>query len=150
MNKPAWIIGFLFVLTQPALPVGQRVTVPPPGTPLRHELMNALRLPVEKELSQAIIFAVKTLKTSGDWSFGELTPKRKDGQRLTYTHTPYAEAVKAGIFDEGMCVLWYRHKGVWQVKTYVLGATDVPYGCWWKAFNAPKGIFTYTEKCCGD
>ncbi|WP_460975709.1 hypothetical protein [Spirosoma knui] len=126
------------------------MTVPALGTPLRKELLNAIRMPLEKELGQVILFEVKTLRTGGDWSFGELIPKRNDGKPIQYTNTPYAEAVKEGIFDEGISVLWYHQKGVWRVKTYVLGATDVPYGCWWKLFNAPKGIFTYTENRCTD
>ncbi|MBD2705312.1 hypothetical protein IC229_32135 [Spirosoma sp. BT702] len=149
-SKRAWILAALFVLGQSSVTLAQAVTVPAPGTPLRKELLNAIRQPVEKELKQAILFEVTSLKTSGNWSFGVLMPKRKDGKRIQYTHTPYAEAIEEGIFDEGISVLWYRQTGVWMIKTYVLGATDVAYGCWWRVFNAPKAIFTHTENGCAD
>ncbi|MFM9946414.1 MAG: hypothetical protein ACKV1O_00595 [Saprospiraceae bacterium] len=111
----------------------------------RKVLLNLLRPVIEKELGIEVVFEVRTLKLQGIWAYGELVPRQKNGQPIDYTKTQIdPEALEA--FDDWVCVLWQKSKnGDWTVRTLILGATDLPYGCWWKEFEAPKEIFPYTD-----
>ena len=56
-------------------------------------------------------------------------------------HTTYAEAQKAGAFDDGVLALLHKVGGQWRVVQYVIGATDVAYLGWDRRFHAPAAIF---------
>lgn len=145
--KRMGLVLLTLILLSTRLVFGQTVT-PAPGTPLRKALMDALRQPVEKELKQPVTFTVGTLNATGDWAFGLLTPTQPNGKPIDYRKTIHWEAIKEGVFDNGICVLWQRKQGLWTVRTYVLGATDVPYGCWWKEYGAPKSVLSLAEQNC--
>ena len=99
---------------------------------------------VEKELGINIIFEVRALNVLDGWAFGDLVPRITDGSPIDYTQTKIdPSALEA--FDDWVCVLWRKDPDGWKIELYHLGATDVPYGCWWKAYGAPKAIFPYTE-----
>lgn len=147
MQRHLWILLGGIALSMQMV-YAQETTTPPPGAPLRKTLMDALRGPMEKELKQSVVFTVGTLKATENWAFGLLTPTQPTGKAIDYRNTPYWEAVKAGAFDDGICVLWQRKQDIWTVRVYILGATDVPYGCWWKEFGVPKSVLPYAEKDC--
>ncbi len=127
---------------------GQTVTKPAQGSPIRKALMDAIRKPIEIELKQSVVFTPSFLNATADWAFGLMSLSQPGGKPIDYRHTAYWEAVKEGFFDNGVSVLWQRKNGIWIVQTYVLGATDVPYGCWWKKFGAPKAVLQYAETNC--
>ena len=118
---------------------------PPKGSPERKILLDLLRTEVEKTLGIEVIFEVKTLNVQGIFAFGDLVPRQKNGQAIDYAKTKIdPELLEA--FDDWVCVLWQEDRnGNWTLRQSLLGATDLPYGCWWKEFGAPKTIFTYTE-----
>ena len=114
---------------------------PEKGSEEREAIMDALRVPVEKELKQEIVFAPNHLKVLGDWAFISGEPLSKAGKRPDYKGTVYAEEVENGVFDNNFFALLKRTGDTWKVSTYALGCTDVCYLDWNEKYNAPKEIF---------
>lgn len=123
----------------------QAVYTPERGTAERKSIMDALRLPVEKELRQRIVFAADNFNVQGNWAFLGGTPQTPDGGMPDYSGTPYAEAREAGAFDNNFFALLRKTAGRWKVVKYAIGCTDVCYADWWKRYRAPKAVFPYTE-----
>lgn len=115
--------------------------VPEKGSVERKAIVDALRVPVEKQLKQPVIFKIDHLKVQNNWAFLTGRPQSSDGSSIDYTNTVYQEAVNSGAFDDGIVALLRNVKGKWKVVQYVIGATDVPYVDWDKEYRAPKGIF---------
>lgn len=118
-----------------------QIYTPKQGSPERKALMDALRLPVEKDLNKKVVFKVDHLKVQGDWAFMRGVPQQSNGARMDYRGTAYQQAIKAGFFDDWICALWRNKNGRWQVVKYVIGATDVVYDGWDKEYGAPAAIF---------
>jgi hypothetical protein len=107
--------------------------------------LDALRVPVEKELKQKIQFSVDSFRSNGSWAFLSGTPQNSSGGKLNYRNTRYREAVQSGAFDDNFFALLRKTGGKWRVVTYAIGCTDVCYANWWQRYKAPKAIFPYTE-----
>lgn len=135
------LLSASLALAQPGGPVT-------PDPALRKTLLDALRQPLQTELKQPVRFVVNRLTATADWAFGELRPTQPGGQLIVYKKTPYQPLIDDGIFDEGIYALWQRKQGRWSVRTYIVGATDVPYGCWWKEYGAPRAVLPYAEADC--
>lgn len=118
-----------------------KLHTPEKGSEERQAIMNALRVPVEKELKQEIIFAPNHIKVLGNWAFISGEPLNKTGKRPNYNGTAYAEDIENGVFDNNFFALLKRTGNAWKVTTYALGCTDVCYLDWNKKYNAPKEIF---------
>lgn len=115
------------------------------GSAERTSILNALRIPVEKELKQKIQFNVENLNSNGTWAFLGGDPQNMKGGKPNYKGTPYQQAIKADMFDNNIFALLKKTGGKWKVIRYEIGCTDVCYATWWKEYKAPKGIFPYTE-----
>lgn len=92
---------------------------------------------------------MEKLWVKNDFAYYAGEVRDESGQEIDFRKTAYKEAVDDGIFDgPGTNALLKKVRGKWKVLTYVIGPTDVPWGCWWKEFKAPKEIFDYAEKDC--
>ena len=109
--------------------------------PERKLILNALRLPVEKELKQKVVFKVDHLKVQGGWAFLRGVPRQADGGTMDYRRTKYQGLKEGGVFDDWICALLREREGKWVVVRYVIGATDVVYEGWDQEFKAPAAIF---------
>jgi hypothetical protein len=116
---------------------------PKAGSAERKAILDALRVPVEKELGQAVVFKVSTFSAMGSWAFLYGRPLQPSGKAVDYTHTPYIEAIAGGAFDDGVSALLKLEGGRWRVVTYNIGATDVAWYDWDKRYGAPKAIFPH-------
>lgn len=123
----------------------QKVYTPEKGSTERTAILNALRVPVEKELKQKIVFNVENFNVQGSWAFLSGDPQGASGGRPNYRGTAYQEAINAGIFDDNFFALLRKTGGKWKVVTYAIGCTDVCYATWWRDYKAPKAVFPYTE-----
>lgn len=123
----------------------QGAYTPEKGSKERTAILNALRVPVEKELKQKIQFAVDHFKVQGNWAFLSGDPQNLSGGRPDYSRTEYQEAINADAFDNNFFALLKKTGGKWKVVTYAIGCTDVCYVTWWRDYKAPKAIFPYTE-----
>jgi hypothetical protein len=137
-------LATLFVFA--AFAWAQSVYTPKPGTAERKALMDALRIPVEKDVKQKVIFKVYHLKVSGSWAFVRAVPQKPDGSLVDYKNTKYQEALEAGMFDECATGLLQKRSGKWKVVTFVIGPTDVVWEDWDKRYGAPKAIFLGAER----
>jgi hypothetical protein len=136
------IVITLFV----AIPaVSQSVYTPEKGSPERKAILDALRIPVERDLKQPIVFVPDNFKVQGTWAFVSGVPQAPGGGSPNYVGTKYAEAENEGAFDNNFFGLLRKTGGKWKVTTYAIGCTDVCFADWWQRYRAPKAIFPYTE-----
>lgn len=119
---------------------GQSVYTPAAGTPERKQIMDALRVPCEKDLKQKVIFQVSLLKISGVWAAARVTPVRPDGSPINYRLTKYKEDFENGAFDSGGEALLQKKDGVWKLLHWRFGATDTELFDWIEKHGAPKII----------
>lgn len=136
-------LGFVIALF--CVAEGQSVYTPEKGSEARKAILSALRVPVEKELKQKIVFAAKNFNVMGNWAFIGGDPQRPGGGPPDYRGTPYQQAKEAEMFDNNFFALLKKKGGKWTVVHYAIGCTDVCYADWWRRYKAPKAIFPYTE-----
>lgn len=118
------------------------VLTPNPGSPLRVALMDAVRMAVEPELKQNVVFKIDHLRVENDWAFMRGVPQKPDGGPIDYKQTKYQAAIREGMFDNNICALIHKKaNGEWRVVDFALGATDVPWVGWADQHGAPKTIF---------
>lgn len=114
----------------------------------RAAILDAARSYFERAIGGKLIFKVSSLKQKGDWAFLVARPLRPGSKPIDWSRTSFAEAWREGAFDDEVIALLKRRGERWGVVEGVIGATDVPYGCWWKRHGAPKALFPYTESDC--
>jgi hypothetical protein len=137
---------FLWVIALSAAAVSAQSTYEPPkGSPERKAILDALRVPVERDLKQKIVFVADDFKVHGNWAFVGGRPQTASGGRPDYSRTQYADAVDSGAFDNNLFALLRKTGGKWKVTTYAIGCTDVCYADWWRRYRAPKAVFPHTE-----
>jgi len=119
---------------------GQAVYSPPAGSPERKAIMDALRVPCEKDLKQKVIFKVNLLKISGAWAAARVTPLRPDGSPINYRLTKYKEAFENDVFDSGGEALLKKKDGTWRLLHWRFGGTDTELFEWIKEAGAPAII----------
>ena len=139
------ILSLSIVLVLASAAFAQRVYTPDKGSAERAAILNALRVPVEKDLKQKIQFSINEFKSNGAWAFLSGEPQSASGGRPNYRGTKYQRAIDADMFDNNFFALLKKTGGKWRVVTYAIGCTDVCYATWWKNYKAPKAIFPYTE-----
>jgi hypothetical protein len=103
--------------------------------------MNTLRVPLEKELKQRVVFRIRRLKVQNGWAFLEGVPQQPDGKPVNYRNTRHQTAIEAGAFDDGILALLRKEEGAWRVVVYDIGSTDYPAPSWQQKYKAPPGIF---------
>jgi len=115
----------------------QAIQSPQKGSPLRKEILDALRPGVERKLNAPIEFKVDDLKVSGDWAFVRVTPQRPGGVEIDVSKTPAGKReINDGVHTEAVL---RRVGGTWRVQEYEVGATDVWYTEWCN--RLPKAMF---------
>ena len=136
-------LPFLFALLLCALgPVtAAEPTTPKPGSQQRKAIMDALRVPVQGELKQPVIFQVSRLRVLDGWAFLAGAPLKPDGSEINYRGTKYQELIDEGAFDGGIFALLRQRNGQWTVTRYIIGATDIPYVDWPADLQAPPSLF---------
>lgn len=116
-------------------------TTPKQGSADRKAIMDAARIPIEKDLDQKVIFKVNHLKMYKDWAFMFAQPLQPDSKPINYKATQHAEDKEQGAFDDSVSILLRKSKGKWKVVKWNIGATDVVWLDWDKEFKAPSAIF---------
>lgn len=143
MLKSISVLSLLFII---ALGVSaQSVYTPARGSAERKAILDALRIPVERDLKQRIVFNTDNFSVTGTWAFVGGDPQTPSGGRPNYRNTRYWAAVRDDMFDNNFFGLLRKTGGKWRVVTYAIGCTDVCYADWWRTYRAPKALFPYTE-----
>ncbi len=136
------LFAFLIVVLGAGASVAEtRYWTPKMGSDERKIVLNAARVPVEKDLGQPVEFKIKTLRVSEEWAFVFGTPQRAGGKPIDYSKTIYAEDVKAGTFSGEAAVLLARDGAGWRVITYSVGFGDVVWDSWDEEFGAPAWLW---------
>ena len=143
MQKWISLLGIVIAIVIPVS--AQSVYTPEKGSAERKAILDVLRVPVERELKQKIVFATDNFKVQGTWAFVSGTPQGANGGEPNYRGTPYWQAKQDGIFDNNFFGLLRKTNGKWRVVKYLIGCTDVCYADWWSRYKAPKAVFPYTE-----
>ena len=123
----------------------QSAHTPEKGSPERKAILDALRVPVERELKQKVVFVADHFSVQGTWAFVSGTPQNSNGGEPDYSKTKYADQYDTGAFDNNFFALLRKTGGKWKVTHYLIGCTDVCYLDWWRRYKAPKAIFPHTE-----
>jgi hypothetical protein len=123
----------------------QSAYTPEKGSSARKAILDALRVPVERELKQKIVFSVDTIKVQGTWAFVNGSPQNTNNETPNYNGTPYQEAIDSEAFDNNFQALLRKTGKKWRVVKYLIGCTDVCWFDWWKTYKAPKAIFPSYE-----
>lgn len=119
------------------------------ASPDRKEILEAIKKNVKPDLKLMPKLVVNHLYVKGGFAFFQGHVKDTAGKDIDFNKTIFKEANKEGAFDgDATTAVLKKAGGKWKVLAYAIGATDVPYGCWWKEFKAPKDIFNYTEEDC--
>ena len=143
MNKKIWIFAALVTLAFAAEAVAQRVYTPEKGSAERSAILAALRVPVEKDFKQKIVFVIDNFNVQGTWAFVSGTPQTADGEAPDLRGTVFEG--EEDFYDNNFFGLLRKTSGKWRVVTVAIGCTDVCYATWWRDHRAPKAIFPYTE-----
>lgn len=136
-------IGILLLLAASA--AAQSVYTPEKGSPERRAILDALRVPVERELKQKVVFVADTFNVQATWAYVSGEPQSPSGGEPDYRGTPYWEQREQGAFDNNFFALLRKTGGKWRVVKYLIGCTDVCYLDWWSLHKAPKAIFPHTQ-----
>lgn len=120
--------------------LAQKAHTPQPGTPERQALMDALRVPAEKDLGREVVFQVHHLKVADDWAYARVTPIQPNGAKIDFSRTKYREDVEQGLFDPQGEALLRRRNGAWEVLEWVFGATDVSGVAWPEMHGMPESL----------
>ena len=123
----------------------QSAYTPDKGSPERKAILDALRIPVERDLKQKVVFVADHFSVQGTWAYVSGTPQNSTGGEPDYSKTRYADQVDTGAFDNNFFALLRKTGGKWKTTHYLIGCTDVCYLDWWRRFKAPKAIFPHTE-----
>ena len=135
----------LLILIAAVAASAQSAYTPDKGSPERKAILDALRVPVERDLKQKVVFVTDHFKVQGTWAYVSGTPQNSSGGNPDYSKTRYADQVDSGAFDNNFFALLRKAGGRWKVTHYLIGCTDVCYLDWWRRFKAPKAIFPHTE-----
>ena len=137
--------GLLLLLAAASVASAQSAYTPEKGSPERKAILDALRIPVERDLKRKVVFVADNFKVQGNFAFVSGTPRNSGGEDPDYARTKYADQVDSGAFDNNFFALLKKTGGKWRVAAYAIGCTDVCYAYWWREHRAPKAIFPYTE-----
>ena len=108
------------------------------GSKERKEIMDALRVPVEKDLKMRVVFVVTEpqigFRVVRDWVFVNARFVHSDG-------TPMGKSYYgSGEISDNVQALLHRIWGKWKIVTHVTGASDVEWEDWPKKYHAPAAV----------
>lgn len=133
----------LAILLLSSTAFGQATVTPEKSSPKRKAILNALRVPVERDLKQKIVFVTDHFKILGNWAFVSGRPTTKSGGKPNLKGTAWEGS--EDVYDDNFFGLLKEEGRKWKVVAYAIGCTDVCYTNWWSKYKAPKAIFPYTE-----
>ena len=131
----------LALLTGSPVSADTRIWSPKMGTDERKILLNAARVPVERDLGQPIVFKIRSLRVSKEWAFVYGSPQRSDGKPVDFSKSIYADQAASGDFNDEAAVLLVREGAGWRVVTYSVGFGDVVWDTWDEEFGAPAWLW---------
>jgi hypothetical protein len=90
----------------------------------RKAMMDALRVPVKRELKKNMVFQVDLLRVKDGWAVISATPLKPGGGAFDWNGTKYANCMRDGDCDKSVQALLNKSGNSWRVVDYGIGATD--------------------------
>ncbi|MEJ0058186.1 MAG: hypothetical protein WDM79_00650 [Terricaulis sp.] len=151
MKSVAAALGLLALTAACSPPAATTEPPPAPATVVVNEndALGAVLTPfLAADFGQPVALTVETANVQGDWAFVVAQPAAPAGGAIDWTTTPYAERAREGVLDSGgkTYALLQRQNGVWVVRDYAVGPTDVAYGGWATEYGAPAEIITLDQR----
>src|SRR6185436_20448326 len=106
------LITLLFLVTSFGASA-QSAHTPEKGSPERKAILDALRVPVERDLKQKIVFVADHFKVQGSWAFVGGRPTTPAGGRPNLKGTAWEDA--EDMFDDNFFGLLRKRNGKWAV-----------------------------------
>lgn len=126
----------------PVVEAGATVTEADVDT--RNALLTALTPVIEYELGggQKLSFKVLEARTQGDWGWVSATPLTLEGTPVNWAKTKFDEQNREGMLDGGgrTNALLQKTNGVWEVRAFDIGSTDVAWLNWPAEYRAPAEL----------
>jgi hypothetical protein len=139
--RPAKLSGLAVLLFLSVVPArSQEADTPAPGSPERKAIMDAIRVPCERELGQKVIFEASLVKISGNWAAARVQPLQPGSKPIDFRRTRYKEQVELGMFDPTGEALLKRKDDKWTVLKWRFGATDSELSSWIEVAGAPASL----------
>ena len=140
-HTAAWVAGITMATCLlgnggAALAQGKYHT-PKVGSAERKGIMDALRVPVQKDLGFPVIFVVREtsmFRVVDDWAFISAQFRHPDGSPMGKNY------FGTGMRSDTTQALLHKVNGKWKVVTHVTGATDVQWEGWAKKYGAPSSV----------
>jgi len=126
------------VLTPPSY--AQEISDPKRGTALRKDLLDTVRVKVERDVKSNVLFKVETLRTDGHWAFLSAVPVTSSLAEIDYTKTKFSQQYEQGMFDNVVIALLKKNDVRWRIIEYSIGATDAYFVDWPSKYGVPKLI----------
>ena len=122
-----------------------KLYVPARGSEERKSQMDMLRNEFTPKFNgQKLIFEVIAdfYKSDGEWAFVYVNIFQAGGKPVDFNNSKYKKEHEEEMIDSnGIFALFKKTNNKWILVTHIDFPTDVPIGCWWKEYNAPKSLF---------
>lgn len=98
---------------------------------------------IENLLGFPVSLQIDTRREIKPWIFLTGLPLNKDGSRIDYSKTRFADDLRQGFFDDNFLALVKSsdNGSNWSLTAFSLGATDAPFVDWPDSYGAPSGLF---------
>jgi hypothetical protein len=134
--------GLLLILAfSVSAAVAQKTYIPAKNSAERATILEALSVPVSKDLKQKITFTTRAVKVQGNWAFVAGQARNAKGRKPNWKLTEYQKQIDVDAFEDNLFALLRKKNGKWRVVTYMIGCTDPCYSDWDTQYKAPKAIF---------
>ncbi|RLA22484.1 MAG: hypothetical protein DRQ62_07875 [Gammaproteobacteria bacterium] len=144
LNKPLFCtqlkIIFLGICVLTNYAYAQVVIEPKRGTALRKDLLDTVRVKVERDVKSNVLFKVETLRTDGHWAFLSAVPVTASLAKIDYTKTKFAQQYEQSMFDNVVTALLKKNDVRWQIIEYSIGATGADFVDWPLKYGVPKEV----------
>jgi hypothetical protein len=122
-------------------PAAAQVSTPPQGSPLRTQILDALRPRIEADIGGRIVFVVSVIHVANDWAFVQAKPQRSGGAPIDWRATRFRQDFEQDLMSDLVLGLLRRTGGRWTLVTGVVGPTDVVWENWVKQYQLPRELF---------
>jgi hypothetical protein len=83
-------------------------------------------------------------RSNGDWALIYVNVYQSGGKPVDFNNSKYKKEYEEEMIDSnGIFALFKKPNSKWSLITHIDFPTDVPIGCWWKEYNAPKKHFWF-------
>lgn len=115
---------------------------PPPGSPLRKAVLDAMRVRTEQDLGPPIQYLIKGMNVEGNIAFVAAEPQRMNGQKIDWRRFPFYQTMEAGGMSDEVAALLRFEGGAWRVEEYAFGFTDVVWIDWPTKHRFPERLIS--------